>query len=341
MTRPSSSPSPHRRRLVRVALVLGGILLPLVALEVGLRVTGFEFHLYPERLEFGFPDPKVLGRYFVAHDRYLWAQSDYDERIERVRASAPHVVLMGCSCTEWGKIDEGLVAASAEDPVPLRVANLGCSGWSSYQGLLQMKSDVVALAPDVVTIFYGWNDHWVGFGIEDKEAATYSGSAMYQLQKLRIVQFATKRAIGMRAEDDRIGERERPERVSLADFEQNLEAMVDLARANGIAPVLITAPTTHEAGKEPAYLTERHLNRLSDLVPLHTSYVDAVRKVARERDVPLCDLVAAFDALPREEVASYIKEDGIHFTPEGGAKIGALLHALFAEHGLLPVEGAQ
>jgi lysophospholipase L1-like esterase len=325
--------------VVRLALLLVGIVVPLAVFEIGLRVAGFEFHLYPEKLEFGYPDPKILGRYFVPHDRYLWAQSDYDTRVAFARAMDPDLLMMGCSCTEWGKFHIGLQAAQAEIPgaPELSIANLGCSGWSSYQGRLQLEHDVIGIAPDVITIFYGWNDHWIGFGIEDKDAATYSRSVLIPLEKLRVVQFVTQFVVSLQAEGEReLGAGARPERVSLPDFRDNLETMVDTARANGISPVLVTAPTTHEKGNEPEFLLERHLNSLDDLIPLHQAYARVVREVAAERDVPLCDLEAIFAKLPREEVRTYIVDDGIHFTPAGGRKVGRYLHATLAAHGLLP-----
>ena len=334
------SASTPRSWPLRIVFAVVGVLLAVGASELALRATGFSFRLYPEKLEFGFPDPKSLGRYFVLHDRYLWAQSDYDERIRKAREANPDVVLMGCSCTEWGKIDEGLLAVHAEeapDERELVVANLGCSGWSSYQGRLQLENDVLDIAPRAITIFYGWNDHWIGFGIEDKHAASYSSSFMFHLQKLRLAQLATRFVVGLEAADERkLGAGARPERVSLEDFRDNLETMVDMATAKGIVPILVTAPTTAEEGSEPEYLAARHLNDVTDLVPLHRSYVEVVREVAAERGVPLCDLYAEFEAMSKEEASTYIKEDAIHFTPEGGARVAASMYEILAAEGLVP-----
>jgi len=330
--------SASRRRFGRLGIVLLASLVSLGTIEVALRVVGFEFHLYPA-VEFGYPDPQQMENYFQEHDEFLWVKKDYDERLEWARTNPPHLVLMGCSCTDWGRYDLEIRRRWNETPdsPPLRLANFGCSGWSSYQGLQQMKRDVVPLAPKVVTIFYGWNDHWIGFGVEDKNVAKLAGSSGNPLQCLRIAQLVSKARVGLQAEKGReSGAGARPKRVELADFRSNLEEMVDLALANDITPVLMTAPTTHRRGEEPEHLAERWLENLEDLVPLHRAYAKTVREIAAAKGVVLCDLMASVDAMPRHETAKLFKQDGIHYTPEGGKAIGQLVYACLEDNDLLP-----
>jgi lysophospholipase L1-like esterase len=330
--------SASRRRFGRLGIVLAASLVSLGMIEVALRVVGFEFHLYPA-VEFGYPDPQQLENNFEPHDEFLWVKKDYDQRLERARANPPHLVLMGCSCTDWGKYDAEILRLWYETPgaPPLSLSNFGCAGWSTYQGLQQMKRDVVPLAPDVVTIFYGWNDHWIGFGVEDKNVAKLAGSSTNPLLGLRTAQLVTKAMVGLQAEEGReSGAGARPKRVALPDFRSNLEQMVDLALANDITPVLMTAPTSHRRGEEPEYLAERWLEDLQDLVPLHQSYAAVVREVATEKGVVLCDLMASIDAMPRRDSAKLFKPDGIHYTPAGGTAIGRLVYECLDDNDLLP-----
>jgi hypothetical protein len=119
-------------------------------------------------------------------------------------------------------------------------------------------------------------------------------------------------------------------------FCTNLATMVEMARARGITPVLITAPDSHVQGEEPEYLAGRYLQDTASLVPLHDAYVNAVREVAAEKQVVLCDLASAFDALPRKMLLQYMKADGIHLTQEyGGPAAGRLLYKTLVEHDLL------
>jgi lysophospholipase L1-like esterase len=107
------------------------------------------------------------------------------------------------------------------------------------------------------------------------------------------------------------------------------------ARTQGIIPVLLTAPTSHERGAEPAFLAPRWITKLGDLVPLHEQYVEIVRAVARAHRVALCDLAARFNA-PRQEAVrnDLFQADGIHLTPEGDRLIARCLFDCFEENGL-------
>jgi len=330
--------------LLRLGLVLGVVLLTTALLELALRAFGFTYHLYPTSLEFGYPDKQVLEDFFEQNDEYLWVSGRAAKNIARAREEKPYLLFSGCSCTEWGGFDEALAKRVSEDPelAPLTYGNLASSGWSSYQGLQQMKRLVPELEPKVVTIFYGWDDHWMGFGVDDKTAIELANSSMLKLQELRVVQFATKAMVQFGKDEKRIeGANARPNRVSLPDFRSNLREMVAIARSNNIIPVLITAPSSHVEGEEPQYLEEKFLQDLSRLVPLHRSYVEVVREVAVAENVILCDLAESFEALEREELLTYMLEDGIHFTPEGGAKVGELLFETLREHDLLLKVGQE
>jgi lysophospholipase L1-like esterase len=337
---PSPRPRSGPRLIARVGLALGALLFALGLVEGALRVSGFEYHLYPESIQFGFPDPERFDDFFVPHDRYLWVQHNYEEKLAAAALDPPHLVLTGCSCTEWGFFDKDLVKLMREVPggAPLKLLNLGVSGWSTYQGLQLMRRDVVALKPAVVTIFFGWNDHWMGFGVEDKTAADLTSSPLLMLlQKLRAVQFVTKAVVSRGAKEARRdGHSARPDRVSVVDFTRNLEQMVAVAREHGIVPVLITAPTSHRLGEEPEFLGERWMENLDELVPKHQRYVDAVRGVAAAQDVVLLDLEADFAALPRAKLLELMMEDGIHFTRAGGRRVANLLQRCLGRHGLLP-----
>lgn len=323
-------------RLAIFGLVLGG---GLAAVEVGLRLWGFEYYLYPRTIEFGFPNPKEMSSKFVPDDRLLWVGRDYDETLARARAERPPLALMGCSCTAWGEYDEGLARRVAErrDGAELAWVNLAFPGWSSFQGRQQMELHTTELAPKVVTIFYGWNDHWIGFGVDDATAAELNRSPLYPLQRLRLVQLVTKAWVSREAQGAHGADKRKPQRVSPEQFRENLLAMVELARGCGATPVLLTAPTSHQEGAEPAYLARRWLAKLEDLVPLHQRYASIVREVAAETGAPLCDLEAAAAALPPEEREALFKVDGIHFTPAGDEFVAEELYRCLEEHGLLDV----
>ncbi len=340
-TEPPATP-PRRRKarpLSRVLLFAAVLVLSLGAVEVALRVVGFRYVLYPEDVVFGYPEPEKIEKgYFHEHPRYLFVARTYAGRLEAARATPPDVVMLGCSCTEWGAFDVALGKLAERAGKPVEIANLACSGWSSFSGRNVLEDDVLALRPRIVTIYFGWNDHWFGSGLEDKAVADLNARPWKRtLQGSRLVQWITKAVVEQKTSGARtLGEGSRPRRVSLGDFEANLVTMVEMCREHDIVPVLMTAPDAHVEGEEPAYLEGQYLQDVRELVPLHDAYVETVRRVAAEHDVVLCDLAAAFDALPRDELLLYMKDDGIHFEQEfGGPAVARLLLRTLVEHDLL------
>ena len=320
-----------RGALSNLGLLAATVALLAAAAELTLRLAGFSYVLYPEEIEFGRPEPILLKTGFVEDDDLFWVTRDYREKLERLRRERPAIIFLGDSCTDFGRYDEELARRVAERRgATLSYGNLGVAGWSSYQGRRQLERDVSPLDPRVVTLYFGWNDHWIGFGIEDKNVARVKAVFSSRWSRLRLVQLATRAvvALGTRHTDY-------PNRVSLDDFRDNLRAMVRHARSRGIRPVLITAASAHVAGEEPAHLTERWLRDLSELVPLHRSYVAAVREVAASEDADLCDPEAELKALPRGELEPLFRDDGIHLTAEGDRRLAEILYDCFDRQGIL------
>ena len=322
-----------RRCLANAGLMMVTCLAFALVLELALRLTGFSFRLAPDSIEFGQPDPVMIADAFREDPELFWVTPDYQEKLARYRTSPPRLLFQGDSCTHLGRYDAALAAKVADRHPGQRLAygNLGVAGWSSYQGLRQLQRDIVPLRPRVVTIYFGWNDHWIGFGIEDKEVgALRRGLGVERWQRVRLVQLLTKARLAVRSRDAAF-----PNRVSRVDFEANLRQMVTVATAAGVTPMLITAPSSHVVGDEPAYLGERWLRDLGDLVPVHQAYVAAVRTVAASTRAELCDVAAAFDALALTERRALMMADGIHLTPAGDARLASMLYDCLDTAGLL------
>ena len=320
-----------RAAAVNLGLSVASVALLLAAVELGLRLTGFSYVLYPEDIEFGKPDPQLLATGFREDRDLFWVTRDYPEKLERLRAERPALLLMGDSCTHLGRYDRELSRLVSERRgVKLAYGNLGVAGWSTYQGRRQLERDVLPLEPAVVTIYYGWNDHWIGFGIEDKNVALVKRVFAGPWSGSRVVQLATRAVVAMGARKTAY-----PNRVSLEDFEENLRMMVARARAADIRPLLVTAATSHREGDEPAELATRWLRELSELVPLHESYVARVRQVARDEDAALCDAAARFAELSRPEIEASFMADGIHLTPAGDRRLAEMLYGCLEREGWL------
>ena len=295
-----------------------GVILALALAEAALRVAGFHFDLAPA-LQFGWPDPATITEAYRPDPDLLWVTRDYHDVLRAARRLHPAVVFMGDSCTEFGSYPARTIERLKADASSLTSGvKLGVGGWSSEQGVAQLRRDVVPLHPKVVTVYYGWNDHWVAMGLTDPEIAR-----AHRLRSLaawsRVVQLWLRLKVNMAAK-----RRPPPNRVPLAQYEDNLRSIAHQAESAGIAPVFITAPSNHIAGREPAYLARRHVRSLAELVPLHNAYVEATRRVAHETGAALCDAAATFAALPQPH-DGYFKADGIHLTDTGNEEMATVV----------------
>lgn len=308
----------------RALLAAIGVLLALSTAEGALRAARFHFDLVPS-LQFGWPDPVALHDAYSPDPDLVWVTRDYHERLDDARHSHPAIVFMGDSCTEFGTYPAKLLATLQAAGSPLGTGvNLGVGGWSTEQGLEQLRRDVIPLHPKVVTLYYGWNDHWVAKGLTDPEVA--SADRLMRLAHVsRIVQLWLRLKTNMAAR--RVPP---PNRVPLPRYKENLRSLVTEARAAGITPILITAPSNHVSGHEPAYLALRHVRALSDVVPLHTTYVAATRRVAQQTGALVCDAAAVFAALPQPH-GPYFQKDGIHLTDAGNGMMAGVLSTCLAQ----------
>ena len=148
----------------------------LIPIELGLRLFQLPTPVTPPRIEFGYPKPSEM-EYFRADSDLLWVYPRYAERIAAAQGMHPSIVFMGDSCTAWGRYDGALqsIIEAREPDARFTLVNVGVGGWSSWQGLQQLQRDVLPMRPKAVTIYFGWNDHWINFGFEDKHAARFIG----------------------------------------------------------------------------------------------------------------------------------------------------------------------
>lgn len=302
----------------RLLLAAFGVALALGVGEAALRAAHFHFDLVPT-LEFGWPDPVAMRDAYTTDPDLVWVTRDYRDVLRDARRSHPAVVFMGDSCTQFGNYPSKTIAQLEQAGSPLaRGVKLGVGGWSSAQGLLQLRRDVIPLHPRVVTIYYGWNDHWKAMGLTDPE--------IVRARRLRALAEHVRLAQLWLKLDVSLAERRTPppNRVPIGDYQANLVHMANEAQAAGITPVFITAPSNHVPGHEPAYLARRHVRSLAELVPLHAAYLEATKHAAAIAGAPVCDAAAAFAALP-EPHARYFQNDGIHLTEAGNDEMAKVV----------------
>jgi lysophospholipase L1-like esterase len=313
---PSLSGKRHRLAIVTLVLVLGGAAGGIALGELGLRVAGFSFPAFPG-VQFGFPTPQQLIRSYVPDPALLWVPTDYAARIDGARATSPAIVFMGDSCTEFGTYPQETMQRLAPFLPPTATSlTIGIAGHSSEQGLTQLRRDVMPLRPKLVTIYYGWNDHWAALGPPDSELSQGPLSFWF-FQKTRLGQ------LWARLQQQSVSPVGRPPRVSEDRYYSNLQEMIRLVASWNGKAVVITAPSNHIPGSEPPYLAARHLGDVHDLIKLHKAYEAVTRRAAAENGGVLCDAAEAFDKNPNRHTLFMM--DGIHLNPMGGRYLGGFL----------------
>lgn len=274
-------------------------------------------------------DPELLWR-LEPHARVEWgATSAYDGHMEHlstqlngygwrgpeVAAKAPgerRVLHLGDSCT-WGigTPERETYAARLAPLLESRTGgrwssvNAGVPSYSSLQGRRLFERYQRELAPDVVTISFGWNDAWMMSSDARNHIMSpgLGGAALRALyrstafQRARLFVFET------------LPERNTP-RVTPDEFRANVLAMIERARAAGTSALLIVPPV----GPDPRTMEPTR-------EPANHAYVAVLRALGGEPGVTLVDAARDFEA---SEHPLYF-HDPIHPNSAGHARIAELL----------------
>lgn len=301
--------------------------------EIVLRLA--DFH-YESGIQFGYPRPTMFRR-LCADPEVFWKYNASDPGVNAwgfyaedvmipKRRGATRVLFLGDSCTEQGypATVEALMNAECGTSC-YECVNLALSGYSSHQGLKTAQIYGPRVDPDIVFVYFGWNDHWAAYGARDSDKKIvppppWMAKLNKELVTSRLVQFAQYLVF------ERICGGQEPlptPRVTEAEYAKNLEAICNLFNSNGIPVVLITAPTSHPVLGVPQYLVENdHVRSNDDCIRLHRVYNDVVRRVQKSYPMTLlCELEKKYAALSTEQLSDLFMADGIHFTEAGRAVV--------------------
>jgi len=213
----------------------------------------------------------------------------------------------------------------------IQVMNAACSGYSTHQGLEMLKRRGLKYRPDVVTIWFGWNDSVVWDGMTDAEHAQLfvrehllTSSATY-----RVLSYLLRRSAHKSVKGERKQTESRQPRMPLADYKARLREMIELARANEISPgrgaqvVLIQGCYRDQIGS-----ARKHSGRFEA-----DEHQKATAELAKQLDVPM---LSVCDALYQAGVRKKDFLDSGHLDPKGLRAVADALFALLAEHEMLP-----
>lgn len=309
------------------------------AAEVVLRGTGFARPISVDSMRFAFPmdeENRLAPEPFLRTDPELFwtpipgvlGHNSRGTMGPEFAVPKPEgvirIVCMGDSCTHFGPDsypDRLRRLLEAWKPGRFEVINAGVIGYTSHQGEALLRTRVVHWQPDLVTVYFGWNDHWLARGLNDRQQSARGsrggGALVRTLGQARLVQLATWGLGGLAP-----AARDQP-RVSVEQFGENLRAHAELGRSVGAEVWFITAPSAMDLGV-PRYLMESGEVVDAAAVPdLHQRYVNGTLLAAAACNTIAVDLAGAFDANPDKR--RLFVDDHIHLSDEGQAQAAMTL----------------
>jgi len=184
------------------------------------------------------------------------------------------------------------------------VINAGKEAYTTLDGLLQLKRDLLILKPDIVTLMFGGNDGISPWWLPDTQSRVWSyikrsiehySPIQHYLLNCRIFTGIIKE---IKSIVETIKEPTKKSQVPVEEFEGNLRECVRLSKENNFKLIFI-----YEMLYESLYLRN----------PFYKTYYEAMKKVAQENNIPLVDTISAF----REQKYDEILVDSIHPTALG------------------------
>ncbi|MBN1880047.1 hypothetical protein JW823_08055 [bacterium] len=247
--------------------------------------------------------------------------------------NAEQILCLGDSCTFFGRPSYSKrleTLLNCNQKTAYQVVNAGVPAYSSFQGARLYRNRLCNTPFRMVTVYFGWNDHWLARSLPDAAEAARSESTSQSLMMSRLLGLirlddGIRIAAGRLASFKKTIEPEsRPFRVSIPDYRRNLADIAGVAKEHGTQAVFLTAPHGFDPGNPPQYLKDmQYFNDLSQLIAVHEAYNDCVRETAQETGALLIDLARHAGNRPDRKIL--FLQDGIHLSDTGLEYISMVL----------------
>lgn len=372
--RPSASAADRRTGAPRLSLgkklLFSSITLIAVfaLLEIGLRAAGIGQPPTIGRLRFGYDagiprfDSDGIQRegepfrempLFEADPILYWkpiANTPFTGP-EGFRGETPHakakgpdtyrIAVIGDSCSFLGvDLYPNQLASRirADTSLDVEVINASCPGYSSFQGVYRL-ADVWPWQPDLLIVYFGWNDHWKSLnGQTDRELRQrqlLSEQAQSWLGKSRL--FWSLHAIRIDLAPP-VPINNAPVRVPPDDYRSNLLRILSEAEERDCDVVFVTAPSAFLEDRMPRWAYEFFADvyrmqpaQIADIPSTHRRYNEIVREVADSHPRGHLLDVAADWQTEQEKLPERFRGDRIHLTEAGHQQLAEQLYQLWKE----------
>ena len=330
-------------RLFRLVAALVVLAVFVALVEVGVRLIGVDDYFqnrffvlnraldYPDvfkkdqQLFWRFrTDRSVTSRFFEGRSYQINSRGLRGDEVGQHKTKE-RILTLGNSCTfGWAVTDEQTYSHQLEMMLDgdYEIINGGIPGYSSVQGLRFLEQELLELQPDIVTIMFAWNDHWVAADrISDKDQEFPPQLLLdfqNQLSRLQSYRLLKKLLLSqLEVHPDSAWDRDSiVYRVSHQDFATNLIDICKLCTDRGITPILLTSPA-------PSLDRYGHNRGWAPVVRFHQIYCWQTRQVATALNMDLID--AEMELNRHDGMYDDTRHDFIHFNAAGHRIIAGLL----------------
>ncbi len=227
------------------------------------------------------------------------------------------VVCLGDSVTAQGRPCgyAGYLQARLRDhpptPHPWEAFHIGVHGYTALQGLRLFQMLGASLEPDIVTVYFGWNDHWLSEEADRQKMGLqmrpFAGRIVECLRGKRFFRFVLWLLHPVQPIARRAAGADRVFRVPPDEYRAVLTALVREIRAAGARPLLLTAPSRSVTAE---VVDKQYVRSIEQGNRTHAEYVAITRDVARATGADLLDLAAL---MAGHDCDPFFARDGIHF----------------------------
>lgn len=355
--------------LVSVLVVVGG-------LEVVVRLFGLDQscrNLYSDSgQQLWVCDPILTFKLkpdLVAHGKPLNRAGFRSREFLPKQDGVFRIVALGDSCT-FGVIATQRALEYVREPYPqllerlaaerigvgkVEVLNAGVPAYNSFHGVMLLRTKLRDLEPDLITVRYGWNDHFVAATPSVYREPGNLLALEAQDVLLRTALYGFLRRLGMSLQRFRQGVVSAPSlpaewkpSVPRDAYQHNLRRIVSLARDQGAQVWLLTSPHAFVIDENRGRYAETPMSArqvlsfnaipsFERLIEIHDDYNQATREVGAELGVPVVDMDAVYKAHSGEPL--FLPTDVPHPTAQGHALEAETLYQRLRQDGLLRRRG--
>jgi lysophospholipase L1-like esterase len=299
-------------------------------LEVLLELSGFSANLPPVIFEGKdeqggrvvpdtLPDPELLWKFkpgSMFHGRVINQLGFREREVNPQKAPGTmRIICMGDSITGQGRPGyaqylNDMLQANPPAPGSWEAFNIGVHGYCVLQGLVLYDRLGPVLKPDFVTIYFGWNDHWLdatpmsqqmAVRVSTREGRIYEVLKRSRLFSYLVVKLNPSKPLMKPDTTDWVY------RVPPEQYREGLKELVRKIRASGATPIVLTAP---RRGLTKELTGKNYARSIEQAEAAHDQYVEITREVAAAEKAPLLDLAKILEG---PENDSLFARDGIHF----------------------------